>query len=415
MENDASQNGAAAQPKFQVPESISALADAMQGMPGAGNILKDLGNEALKAGVIVEQKPLENTSTEERKQEVNVVDTNIENANSGGQPGGNESAAATSQNQNAAPNENEEIEQEINDPILGTVKSSVKKSEVISDIGGISELIKKEFGQEAADIPKLSKFLKGSVAEWRAQAQKASEYQEQLSKYESIFDTMPEELLNGVKSFFAGESDWKTKVVSTSKIDFNKPITEIPTRDLIEHYFPGDFEKEDFEAEEKPKALVVAEKAAKDKFSIEKKGREELSAKQIKDADARLAARKTSVASSLTSLKESFPKLDASVEKQIKSVLESGDISSLFLNKDGSVKPDAAENLMMALHGKKTIKTLVDIASKRAETAANEDILTRAADERRPGKGAASNEQKNEKVQKEIDLQLGGLNKKRTY
>lgn len=407
-----------AQSKFIVPDSVAALADAMQGMPGAKTILKDLGQEALKAGVIVEEKV--NSATPQP--EVPIVDTKIENAENNSQVanngnGGNieKKPENNAENNNQQASENDVIEHEEYDPILGKVKTTFKKGEFASDIKGLGEFVKKEYGQEISDFPQLQKFLKGSVAEWRAQAQKARELSEQVQKYEGIFDSMPEDLLNGVKSFFEGDSDWKSKVVNASKIDFSKPLSEISSRELIEYYFPGEFDDEDFKAEEKPKAILLAEKAAKDKFNIDKKSREEMSAKQIRDAEARQTARKTSVASSLTSLKESFPSLDASVEKQVKSVLESGDISSLFFNKDGSVKPDAAEKLMMAMHGKKTVYKLVSIASKKAETATNEDILTRGADERKEKTSSSQGQQTNDKIMKEIDSMFGGLNKKKTY
>jgi hypothetical protein len=118
----------------------------------------------------------------------------------------------------------------------------------------------------------------------------------------------------------------------------------------------------------------------------------------------------------LTTLKSSFPDLDAKGIKEISKVLESGDINSLFFDKNGAYKTDAAERVLLALYGKETIKSMMKVSAKRAESATNEDILSRGANKPRAQKGGGSQKGVvDEKTKKAIDVLVGGLNKNKTY
>lgn len=412
MTNEGQENSNNGGQQYNIPGSIADLGDMLKGIKGAQDIMQEVAQDALTSGVITEikQTDLSNNSQQQAapKTAENVINEPIVD--------GAQNPQIAPENPGAKTDE-EVIEDDIVDPILGSVKTKVKKSDYVDNFDQFKELSKKELGVEIADFKGLQRFIETSAKKWRMDSQKVAEVQSQVQQYESMFDNMPSEMLDGIRAFFEGRSDWKQSIVNTSTLDFRKSVDEIKTRDLIDHYFPGEFTEEDFSAEEKPKALTLAEKAAKDKFSIEKKGREEKSASELKAAQARLEAKKASITSSFASLKESFPNLDNSLEKQVKSIMESGDINSIFYNKDGSFKPNAAESLMMAIKGNETIKKLVAIASKQSESKTNEEILTRASDNRKPASGGSGGAEDagHAKIKNEIDQLLSGVNKKKTY
>jgi hypothetical protein len=113
-------------------------------------------------------------------------------------------------------------------------------------------------------------------------------------------------------------------------------------------------------------------------------------------------------------LKDSFPDLNDSETAELSRIMESGEINSLFMNPDGTYKPEAAKMLMLAQHGEPLIKQFMTIAEKNGETKANEELLSRGSDKPKPHKGGGS-KKANGNVLKTIGNLTSGLNKKKTY
>ena len=406
-ENNDNQNQA---PQVVIPEGLANLADNLKGVPGADSILGKIGDEAKAAGIIKTVDPNKPNESSASDADLNPIEaltrsaTELEEAPTGNAAAGQE------------PTGQEPTEDDIVDPLLGSITSTKKskKAESIADFDQLKEYTKKTFGQEVGDFDTLQKFMENS-AKWRSAATKASDLESQVSQYEEVFNNAPESLISGLKAYFDGRKDWASEITNMSTLDYKQNVENMNAADLVNHYFPGEFDPEDFTAEDKPQALTIAERAAKEKFISEKKSLEEKSAMQMEAATKRFNARKESMASSFSSLKESFPNLESSVEKSITKAMESGDINSLFLNNDGSYKPDAAEKLLMAMHGKKTIDNLMKVAARKAESKTNEDILTRGADTPAPPKGGPSNDVMGIKLKNELQDILGGLGKKQTY
>ncbi len=223
-----------------------------------------------------------------------------------------------------------------------------------------------------------------------------------------------------MKAFFDGDGNWMKVITNAPQFDFTKPVEKQDIKILVNSYFPNEFSQEDWDEATEPKALTIAKQSAKEKFSADKRELDTLSATQIKDARLRKEAKAESVDGSLTVLKQSFPDLDKTDIKDIQKVMESGDINSLFINKNGTWKSDAAEKIMMALYGKSTIMSLTKAAAgaaaKRAESKANEEILSRGADTPAPNRNSGAETNKpNPEVAKKVDSLTKGLNKKTTY
>jgi hypothetical protein len=109
-------------------------------------------------------------------------------------------------------------------------------------------------------------------------------------------------------------------------------------------------------------------------------------------------------------LEQSFPGVDKEVVSEANQILSGGmkELQKLFLNNDGTLKKEAAKYIMLAKHGEEEMKKLATISAHRAETKANEDILTRGADKPNPKKGGNGNDGA-PKISKEVEKQINDL------
>lgn len=409
--------------RVEVSEGIRNLAAAMEGLPNAGTILAKVATEGVKEGLIktvkVENEIAGNPSTVQTSKE--PLMRSEENANDKGDNKGaaaatNTAAAADDKGaaSNTATNDDNDGGEDENNPILKSLGGNKKnKLAAFENFDQIKAVVKKDFGIEIKNETDFGKLLNSSKT-WREAAVKVPELEEKITQFNEIFENMPAPLLNSMQDYFNAKPDWDRHIVERPRFDFTKPVEKQKVEDLVMHYFPGEFKEEDFTADEKPAALKIAEKAAKDRFNSDKLELENASATQMRLSQARIDARKTSINGSLTTLKQSFPDIDKAEEKRLTKILESGDINSLFFNKDGSYKPTAAKMLFLAEYGEGAIENLMKISAKRAESKANEEILDRGADKPKPDKGGAA-DQDAVKVKKVIEGMTNGLNRKTTY
>lgn len=427
------ENGNQGAPTVEVSENFTNLVSAMEGLPGAEQILQDTGKEAVEKGIIKvpgqasAAAPAANNSAangNNGQQQAAAEEEEEGSENEEGKDGKKKTAAPVENGQQQAAAEEEEeeeeedelTEEELNNPLLSSVKGkkAAKNDIVFENFDQIKAHTKKHFGIDVKSEKDFAKFFQ-SATTWRAKAQAADELTEKVAQFEGLFDNMPAPLLESVKAWAAGDAEWHTHVNQNVAFDFSKPADKQDEKALVNHYFPGKFTDADWAEETRPQGLDIALSSSKKQYTTEKREVEQKSADMIQKSNERIARVKTSVAGSLNTLKASFPDLDTKGLKEISRILESGDINSIFFDKNGSYKPEAAEMLLMAKYGKETIKKLMKVSAKRAETAANEDILTRGADKPRPQKGGAQHKQVDEKTQKAINALVGGLNPKKTY
>lgn len=384
--------------------------NTLQESPSMGSALSALeglaGSEMIAAEI---QKQDTGAANANNQSQENESDDDSESDNEIG-----ETPAEENQNDQGEDNSDELSDEEKNNPLLNSIKGKKGPEVKFENIDQVKAFAKKSLGIEIKSDQDFNKLF-NSATEWRKKAQKTDELQETVGKFESLFDEMPKHLLDGVKAFFSGQPDWESHITSKPKFDFSKPIDQQNVKSLVQHYYPNKFKDEDWSAEERPDALEIAIQASKDRFSFEKREVDESSAKAVRESSERKDRMKSSTESSLSHLKDSFPDMDSTNLKKISSVLESGDVNSMFFDKNG-VKKDAAEKLLFALFGKQTVKNLMKVSEKRSESKTNEDILSRGADKPKPTKNNGTQQTSvNESVTKNLESMLGGLNKKRTY
>jgi hypothetical protein len=411
------ENENAGKSDVQISPKMQELADSLQGLNGSEQILREVGKEAVEKGIIKvgDDKPADENADDDNKT------SGADKTAAKKKPDANSQADAGNENvEEEEEEENTDLEEEESDenPLLKTVKGEKKgkKGEpVFENFDQIKAHAKKALGIEVKSEKDFNKVFTSSL-KWREDAQELPKVKEKLEKMESVFNEMPTPLLDSIKAFFDGESDWDKHVAAKPKFDFTKPADKQDKKALVNHYYPGKFTDADWAEETTPQALEIAIQASQTQYNVDKRDIEKDSADRVEKSKSRMATVKASIDSSLTTLKSSFPDLDAKGIKEISKVLESGDINSLFFDKNGAYKKDAAERVLLALYGKDTIKSMMKVSAKRAESATNEDILTRGADKPKPNKGGGSQKGVvDEKTKKAIGALVGGLNRNRTY
>ena len=399
VQTPAQQQAPVQQPPVQQENKMSSVIDALSGLKGTEAAIKDLsGPETTPAPVVA---PVETPP---------VVVPPVE-----APPAGTETVPAETPATTETPVVDAGIE--IDSPLFGGKKKvgakEKKKDEVVfENFEQVATVLKKDFGQDVKEIKDLGKFLT-SAEGWRKDASKFKDTEKKVAQFENIFTEMPEPLLDAIKTHFNG-GNWEEPIKNRPKFDYSVDVKKQDTKALVNHYFPGKFTDEDFTAESKSPALEIAEQASIDKFSTEKIGYESKRTADVAKGKQKLELRRASVAGSVSALKESFPDLPDSDIKEISSVMESGDINSLFFNTDGSFKKEAAEMLALARHGRSVISQFMDVAAKRGANEAAEDLVTRGADKPNPVK-TTGGEKPSEKVLKEVENLIGGVVKKPTY
>lgn len=284
-----------------------------------------------------------------------------------------------------------EEEEEEEKSILGLKTPGKKTTDPLAVIEKPEDflgIIKKDFGQDYKELKDISPFIE-STKKWRKDSQDLAKVKPEYDNIIAILDATPADILEAIKLHHTGE-DYMTAFKNRPAFNFNIPVEKQSIEELVNHYFPGKFTPEDFKEETVPPALEIAITASKDKYNYTKTARDNESAQREQNAIARLQSIKTSVQGSLDYLKQSFPGADQEVATTISSTLEGGiqKVAEMFYNSDGTVKQDAAERMMLALHGKSEISRMMKIAEKRAESKTNEDLVSRSSDSAKPNKNS---------------------------
>lgn len=411
------------QPLSSLP-SMGSIADLLGGLAGADKALSTYKEDLSKSGIDAQALANRDAGIVPEQQQ-GGDDSQGQEGDQQADAEGQQAAAAVIAEAPAAeaPAAAEGGSVEIDSPLFGgKVNLGKKKGEAIDikDFEGAAQAITKSLGIEVKDVADIAKVIK-SAETWRKDAQKAGEVQKEYDTLEKIFTGLPQNFLDAIQAHYRGE-DWKSPLAVTG-LDYNKKLTEQDEKALVNHYFPGKFTEDDFsDDEDNPKAaaLEIAMAASKDKYQNEKGTFDKSRADKMQNATARQSLVRNSIVSSVSGLEKAFPNMAIDTKTDVKKILEGGTekIMGLFVNTDGTYKEEAAQNLVLALYGKKVIDDLTEIAVNKAVTSEREEMLERGAE--KPGSTAKSGKQVapiSKDFQAYIDNLAGGLAQanKKTY
>lgn len=255
---------------------------------------------------------------------------------------------------------------------------------VIETPDHVLDVVKSRFGMEVKSIGELPKFFE-TAQTWRKDAEQYKKVSDDHKKLTDSIQSLPAEFFEAFDMIATGQ-DWRKAFETKSKLDFSVAADKQDKKALVNHFYPGKFTEEDFKEETPSDQLKAYTETSIDKFLVAKERYENERAKRADEGTKQLAAYKSSSEGSVHNLKRDFPETDAEIVTEISSVLEGGpqSVMSFFFEQNGTVKPEAAMMLMMAKYGKEEIEGMMAVASKRAETVVNEDLLTRGSDGPKP-------------------------------
>lgn len=317
----------------------------------------------------------------------------------------------------------EEEDQPEDEPVLnnkfgikiGGKKEEKKSSKLeIKSFDELPTLLKTKYGQEVKDPKALPKFFE-TVDKWRSDSQNLDKVTKEKDNAIAVFEQLPPELLDAVKMHYQGH-DFRKAFEGNVKLDFSKPVDKHKPQSLVNAFFPGEFTDEDFEAEEVSRELKIAIKASEKEYNLEKNTREQRAKDHVNEAKRKSEAYKESVKGSVTALKSAFPDMAADVHADVEHVLSSGALMGEFFNPDGTYKPHAAKMFMLAKHGEELIEQLMQIAERRGESNANEEIVKRSPNKPKDKKGGSKESSVRKEVEDTVEKLLPqGLMNKRVF
>jgi len=271
----------------------------------------------------------------------------------------------------------------IDNPFLSDEKKEAPVD--IKDFNDAINFMSTKTGIEIKDIKDIPKFVTAFTA-LQTEKEELTGERNQLLDYKAVFDGMPEDILSIFTSWL-NEEDYHGQIqtIARMSIDFTKPVDSHESKTLVDLYFPNKFSAEDYEEMKEDKNLEkgfnIALESARKAYKSDQEKIKGVRDNYKKQVDDEKKAFTKSVEASLETLQKSVPYLQENHKKKVKSVLDGGvyGIMEMFVDRDGSLKPEAAKLVALALYGEQAINAQSKIAANRAETQANETILRRTS------------------------------------
>jgi len=232
-----------------------------------------------------------------------------------------------------------------------------------------------------------------------------------LKDVASVYENMPEDLYKVVETQLkGGDYHAEMKKLTNQTLDFSKE--QQADYDILNHYFPGEFSKEDLQETGDNAELQRVLKRAQVMYSKDKEIHDWQANKQQQEQQLYEKKLLESYNETVSHLKNTVPNLDKSQMDQIDGILKDGQLGVLkfMFNEDGTFKPNASEMIAWAMYGKQSLEQIQKSQTSKGEQNAIKDIVTRGADNI-PTKGGSKSFTENEQVKNYLNqVGLGGGN-----
>lgn len=237
------------------------------------------------------------------------------------------------------------------------------------------------------DWGKLFKAANG----WRTDSGQHAELKDQYEGLTNELAQLPQPIYDAIKEYGMG-GDWKKAFGdSTGKLDLSKNFDFHSKADVMKSYFPDEMNEinanTELEAEDKQKQIDKYHNSAQRLYIRDQELFEDQRATAVEQQEQRSATAKTSVDSSVNKLREDYPGFSDDMLKKVKSHLANGTLMSLFIDKAGSYKEDAAKSLAFALFGEEELQRKIEKVKRDTKSKTTEDVVSRKNEEP-PKKGS---------------------------
>lgn len=266
-----------------------------------------------------------------------------------------------------------------------------------------------DFIQQHYGLKDVETFFE-KVDTWRTQSQEGAENSRQLEELNEGLQNLPSEIKSAIQAFANAEDYKQAFNSSASSIDYNKDFKDQEQEQVVKAYFneelkeikesleDGDIDEDDYDSK-----IELLYKSARKLFESDKKMVVDRRADIMREQEETEKNFKTSVVSSVEKLKQQFPNFSKRDLQKVRQRLVDEDIDSLFYNKDGTYKAEAAEMLAFSMFGKQVMESLLSQAEKKGMTKANESIVQRG--NKKPRKGQTQRKQSAEALDSISHLQ----------
>ncbi len=275
--------------------------------------------------------------------------------------------------------EDEEEEEDVEDT-FGISRKKGKKHEAL-EIEVPDEFA--DFIEKKYSIGKVEKFF-DMVDNLRVQNQELSQKAEAHDDIVRDLVSLPADIKAAIDAVSNGRDHVAAFNSASNSLDFNRDFDSQDKSKVVKHYFAEEISKlekkrdkgdiDDVDFDDKVDLLYGS---AKRLFSQEKELFNKRRADLIKQEEDKQKSYKSSIISSVNSLMEKYPRFNKTDAQRIRQRLSDGNLDSIFFNKDGTLKKNAAEKLAYAEFGERVIQELQESAEKRGESKANEKVVMR--------------------------------------
>jgi hypothetical protein len=263
-------------------------------------------------------------------------------------------------------------EPEVESTFFSKTTKKAKTGSAFLDLDKVKDWAKSEMGIDTTKKD-WDNTLKSTVSKWRKDSQQVPELNDKLEGVTKLFTDIGQNqpvLAEAIRTYGNGGDPNEVFKTALTSLDFNKKADDYDNKTLLLHYFPEDFKPEDFrkkeewededEFKEKQKEINRTLSIARKNFDADKKEVLQKRALQQQKIEALNREYKASVKSSVETLKTEFPDFKQKDVDNIQVTLEKGEDELLaqYLEKNGSLKKDAAVKLAMVISGKKELETL---------------------------------------------------------
>lgn len=310
------------------------------------------------------------------------------------QASNNNSNTATSEEEDEEEEEEEEEDEDFNeeDDVFGLTKAQQKAKEVKLNFDPSPEMLK--FLNSSYGIPDASKFF-SSVDVWRQQAQEGAEVKRDFDAISADLQAMPPDIKMAVQMWANGE-DHSKAFTQSQRLDFSTDFGNQDVESLVQHYLEDEyeelvsqFEEGDIDSDEFEDKMILLAKTTKRIFNEDKKAINEERDRFVLDQQNKFQQIKKTALVSVENLGKAYPNFSKSEVAKIRTILVEEKLDDLFKNADGSYNADAAELVAYALHGKKMLDSVRNIAQNKGKSMANQEIVSSSPKHLKKSKSAA--------------------------
>jgi hypothetical protein len=235
-------------------------------------------------------------------------------------------------------------------------KKEVKAPQTsFANINEVNSHVQTKYSIDTNDMEGWGKLFK-SVDGWRKDAQKLDDAEVKLQKFNESFENMPDNLFNAVNAWANGDDYEKSFATGTKRFDYSKPFAEQDQWEMLNHYFPDTYTKDDLNYDDTDPTVKKGIQMAEKQYDFDRNTFEKNRAQYLEQAESKKSASTSSIKSSVEALGDVFPDMDKNAVNKIRGIMQNGDLSGLLLNKDGTWNQEAATKIAYMVYGEDEIK-----------------------------------------------------------